>query len=150
MKIAGKIIPLPRGEYDAEATYSILDLVTYNNRLYILKEETAQGVLPTEEDTWIMLIDVQTKIESIDTAISEKVTQVNNTLETINQAISSMTNTVNTCNTAVTKCTEKVSDMERRINGLVFNVNIDTGDLEYTLPASSVSDETNIDAKEME
>ena len=45
----GKVMIMPRGSYDAKATYTQLDVVTHNGTLWICKE-TAIGIEPTEEN----------------------------------------------------------------------------------------------------
>ena len=59
MKSAGKIILRPMGEYDPSTTYRYLDLVTYNNCLYIVRCESVVGVSPDSGDTskWIFLLN---------------------------------------------------------------------------------------------
>lgn len=59
MKSAGKIILRPMGEYDPSITYRYLDLVTYNNCLYIVRCESVVGVSPDSGDTskWIFLLN---------------------------------------------------------------------------------------------
>lgn len=44
---AGKVMILPRGEYDIDANYEILDLVTYQGLAYLARKNS-KGKLPTE------------------------------------------------------------------------------------------------------
>ena len=59
MKSAGKIILRPMGEYNPSTTYRYLDLVTYNNCLYIVRVDSVIGVSPDSGDTskWIFLLN---------------------------------------------------------------------------------------------
>ncbi len=49
--IAGRVMPLPKGEYDSETTYRILDIVSYGNATYMAKTTTT-GNLPTNTSYW--------------------------------------------------------------------------------------------------
>lgn len=50
----GKVLLIPKGEYDGSTTYEKLDFVTYNGSSYVAKEET-RGNLPTNESYWQLL-----------------------------------------------------------------------------------------------
>lgn len=54
----GKVLIMPRGSYEANATYTQLDIVTHNGTLWICKE-TAIGIEPTEENHkyWMNLLN---------------------------------------------------------------------------------------------
>ena len=45
MANAGRILILPKGEYNANSTYTMLDLVTYNGASWLAKK-TATGITP--------------------------------------------------------------------------------------------------------
>lgn len=48
---AGRVLIMPKGEYDATATYGMLDLVSYNGSSYVAKKSTT-GNLPTNTTYW--------------------------------------------------------------------------------------------------
>ena len=48
---AGRVLLMPKGEYDAATTYELLDLVSYQNSSYIAKGTTT-GNLPTDSTYW--------------------------------------------------------------------------------------------------
>lgn len=48
---AGRVLLMPKGEYDAATTYELLDLVSYQNSSYIAKGTTT-GHLPTDSTYW--------------------------------------------------------------------------------------------------
>ena len=48
---AGRVLIMPKGEYDASTTYSMLDLVSYNGSSYVAKQSTT-GNLPTNTTYW--------------------------------------------------------------------------------------------------
>ena len=53
---AGRILIMPRGTYDANATYEFLDLVTYNNASWLAKK-TATGIEPADGEYWHKMAD---------------------------------------------------------------------------------------------
>lgn len=59
MAIAGKVMPLPKGEYSSTSTYDVLDIVTYNNKLWISRVTNNIGNNPVETDTtyWMLCIN---------------------------------------------------------------------------------------------
>lgn len=50
MASAGKILIMPKGEWNIETTYEMLDLVSYNGGSWIAKK-TVVGIEPTEANT---------------------------------------------------------------------------------------------------
>lgn len=55
MASAGRILIIPKGNYDASATYEMLDLVNYNGNTWICKQ-TSLGITPSEGDYWQMIL----------------------------------------------------------------------------------------------
>ena len=53
---AGRIMPLPKGLYNAATAYEVLDIVSYENNLYMAKQSTT-GNLPTNTTYWVKLIE---------------------------------------------------------------------------------------------
>ena len=51
MVSAGRVLLMPKGEYNAATTYQLLDIVSYNGSSYIAKGETT-GNLPTNTTYW--------------------------------------------------------------------------------------------------
>lgn len=66
MAIAGRILIIPKGNYDASATYSMLDAVSYNDALWLAKK-TATGITPSTANSeyWQKMIDVAGKQDAI-------------------------------------------------------------------------------------
>lgn len=54
--IAGRVLIMPRGTYDANATYEMLDLVMYNNASWLAKK-TSTGIEPTNDEYWHKMAD---------------------------------------------------------------------------------------------
>lgn len=62
MSSAGKVLIRPRGNYDATATYMVLDIVYYNRKEYIAKQTTT-GNLPTNTTYWQLFAE---NVENMD------------------------------------------------------------------------------------
>lgn len=86
MNSAGKILPIPKGEYSSISTYSMLDMVRYQNCLWIAKKSQLKDIAPSKDnaDSWMLLIEdtdtdvlasivaeLQTKIASLEKALNE-------------------------------------------------------------------------------
>lgn len=91
---AGRVLIVPRGEWNAETTYHMLDLVTCKGRAYLAKR-TVVGIDPSNEASdsvyWHNLIDVNQMVEDevgkavadeIEKVIAEWDTQLTNLQET--------------------------------------------------------------------
>lgn len=48
--IAGRVLILPKGEYDASVTYEFLDLINYSGRSWIAKKASV-GIEPTDANS---------------------------------------------------------------------------------------------------
>ena len=57
MANAGRILIIPRGEYDASATYEMLDLVNHNGVSWLAKK-TVTGIEPSEGGFWHPLLGI--------------------------------------------------------------------------------------------
>lgn len=55
MKNAGRIMPLPKGEYNSAVTYNLLDFVTHDGSSYICKKES-MGNTPSENSEYWQLM----------------------------------------------------------------------------------------------
>lgn len=53
---AGRVLIIPRGVFDINAEYHMLDWVRYNNGSYLCKK-TSVGILPTDPEYWQLIID---------------------------------------------------------------------------------------------
>lgn len=52
MSDLGKILLMPKGEYDNLTTYELLDIVIYQRNTYVCKVASSLGVLPTNTTNW--------------------------------------------------------------------------------------------------
>jgi hypothetical protein len=57
MATAGRILIIPKGNYDASATYEMLDLVNHNGISWIAKK-TSVGITPSEGEYWQALLGI--------------------------------------------------------------------------------------------
>lgn len=56
---AGRVGLIPKGEFDPSVKYEKLDIVSYQNKLYIAKEkEIPIGTLPTNGKYWLLSFDI--------------------------------------------------------------------------------------------
>lgn len=70
MTTAGKILILPKGDYDSSKTYEMLDLVKHNGTSWLAKKEVPEGVEPTNSNSeyWQNMFDI-----NIEAIIEQKV-----------------------------------------------------------------------------
>ena len=67
---AGRVLLMPKGDYNAEAEYHVLDWVLYNGRPYVAKQTTT-GNLPTNTTYWALLLDFPTEVDAAPTENSQ-------------------------------------------------------------------------------
>lgn len=53
---AGRVLMIPKGDYDATATYTMLDVVSYQGKSYVAKQTTT-GNAPTNTTYWQLMVD---------------------------------------------------------------------------------------------
>jgi hypothetical protein len=66
MTTAGRILIIPKGDYNAETTYEMLDLVKHNGTSWLAKKEST-GIEPIVENAeyWQNMFDAEAFVESI-------------------------------------------------------------------------------------
>lgn len=55
---AGKVLMIPKGDYDAAETYTMLDVVSFQGKSYVAKQTTT-GNAPTNTTYWQLMVDGQ-------------------------------------------------------------------------------------------
>ena len=55
---AGRVLMIPKGDYDATATYTMLDVVSYQGKSYVAKTTTT-GNAPTNTTYWQLMVDAK-------------------------------------------------------------------------------------------
>ena len=66
MTSAGKILIMPKGDYDSTRTYQILDLVKHGGTSWIAKKSVPEGIEPTTANSeyWQSLFDAEAFIDA--------------------------------------------------------------------------------------
>lgn len=68
---AGRVLMIPKGEYNAATTYEMLDFVYYNGRSYVCKQ-TSTGNVPTNTTYWQALTgDASAEIQALTNYVTE-------------------------------------------------------------------------------
>lgn len=65
MTTAGRILIIPKGDYDAETQYEMLDLVKHNGTSWLAKKEST-GIEPTNENSeyWQNMFDAEAFVDA--------------------------------------------------------------------------------------
>lgn len=60
MASAGRILIIPKGDWDSETEYEMLDLVGFAGTSWLAKKDVATGIEPSDDnsDYWQKLVDV--------------------------------------------------------------------------------------------
>jgi hypothetical protein len=66
MTTAGRILIIPKGDYNAETTYEMLDLVKHNGTSWLARKEST-GIEPTVENAeyWQNMFEAEAFVDSI-------------------------------------------------------------------------------------
>ena len=66
MTTAGRILIMPKGDYDSTITYEMLDLVRHNGTSWLAKKEST-GIEPTNSNSeyWQNMFEAEAFVESI-------------------------------------------------------------------------------------
>ena len=96
--VAGRIMPLPKGEYTSISVYNMLDMVRYDNCLWIAKKNQIVNVTPSKEneDTWMQV----TELSDIDV---------------IRNNVAELQSSVSIAQTNITTLSSKVDSLEAQI-----------------------------------
>lgn len=82
---AGKILPMPRGEYSSIATYNNIDIVRYDNSLWIAKKSNLKGIPPSKDNSefWMLAIE-ESDVGELRSTITEMQSKIEELEEQIN------------------------------------------------------------------
>ena len=80
MAIAGRVAIVPKGEWDSSISYEKLDVVSYNNALYMAKKPSV-GQVPADGEYWMLCV------QSIDYSEFEKIINGTTTVGIADKAI---------------------------------------------------------------
>ena len=66
MQTLGKILIIPKGDYDSSATYEFLDLVRHSGTSWLAKKNVPAGIEPTtvNAEYWQNMFDAEAFIDS--------------------------------------------------------------------------------------
>lgn len=56
MATLAKVVPIPKGNYSASATYNSLDIVRYNGKSWMCKQDSVTGITPAESAYWMLVV----------------------------------------------------------------------------------------------
>ena len=122
MAVAGRVAPVPKGDYDKNVAYKRLDCVKYLNVLYIAKKDVPSGTAITDENYWMKGIEGSDGGGSAvidDTQSSTLTTYSSNKLDTL---VYDINQSVEATNTNVDNIQKTVSDIN---NSLDHKINSD-------------------------
>ena len=74
MTTAGRILIMPKGDYDSTKTYEMLDLVKHNGTSWLAKKEST-GIEPTiaNSEYWQDMFDAEALVDFLDARIEAKI-----------------------------------------------------------------------------
>lgn len=106
---AGKVMPLPRGPYDAKATYNILDLVTYDNKLWMARKSNIFGVLPSKDasEEWMLAVDGTTDVKGLETEVNAKFEEYDNKFTQLGEKDTSIEESITNLGEQITAVNDK-------------------------------------------
>lgn len=146
MTSAGRILIIPKGNYDASVTYEMLDLVYHNNTSWIAKKTTV-GIEPTDANSneWHKLCESTdtTVIEQRLTALENKGNvdlsgyALKSSVESTNQNVSNLTTEVAGIKTSVTNNATNIASVSAKATALETTV----GTLQNSVNSMGASNE---------
>lgn len=69
MATAGRILIIPRGKYNEESTYNMLDMVSFGGKGWICKK-TCIGIEPIEGEYWAVSVDATESIKELEEKVN--------------------------------------------------------------------------------
>lgn len=112
-KSAGKIMPLPRGAYDENATYNILDMVTLDNKLWIAKKSGITGIEPSKTaPEWMMAVDGTTDVKGLETEVDAKFASIDEQFLAKDTQISGLNGRVTAAEGSITSLGGRCDEIE--------------------------------------
>lgn len=132
-KSAGKVMPRPRGPYDENAVYNIIDMVTYDNKLWVATKSGITGILPSKTAReWMMAVDGTTDVKALETEVDAKFEEIDNNFVSVNSSISSVNSSIASTNSNVTAVSNRVTSAENRISTVEGKFVYDTEPTQYS------------------
>lgn len=98
MATAGRILIIPKGKYNEETQYEMLDMVSYGGKGWVCKK-TCIGIAPEDGEYWAECIDVSeefdgidSKIDAVDAKVTAETTARENAIAEVNDKADVATN----------------------------------------------------------
>ena len=124
---AGKVMPLPRGPYDSKEVYNILDLVTYNNKLWMATKSNFFGILPsTSAEEWMLAVDGTTDVKGLETIVNEKFSEIDTKFTGYDADINALHTQGDTTEANVENLSTSVSELSTRCTNIESAIVPDT------------------------
>ena len=123
MANAGRILIMPKGEYDASATYTMLDLVMYNNASWLAKK-TATGITPEDGEYWHKMADGVALTNNLETEVEGTALDASQG-KTLKDLVDVVSERINETNTRVGEVIESIIGILAEIEsvrGLIDNI----------------------------
>ena len=97
MAIAGRVLLMPKGAYDASVTYEMLDMVAYDGVTWIAKKASV-GITPSADNSeyWFAMAGVSSDdfeafktevLESVNESIDAKIKEVDDKVTAVNESL---------------------------------------------------------------
>lgn len=121
--IAGKVMPRPRGPYDPNALYDIIDFVNHKNKLWMAKKPNLHGIEPSESDTenWMLCIDSKGEdLQDLEASIDERFLQVAEQITAANDEISELQTSVASNQDQITELQNGKADKTKVVNTTIL------------------------------
>ena len=119
--VAGKVMPRPRGPYDPDTIYQILDMVNYDNKLWMAKTSNLQGAIPSKDDTvnWMLCIDTKGEdLQALEASIDSRFASVGENIVTLTGTIENVQSSMETADTELqTQITSNANSITALQNG---------------------------------
>ena len=94
--VAGRVMPMPKGPYDASAVYNILDMVTLNNKLWIAKQSNFSNQEPVQtNEYWMLAVDGTTDVKALEQVITEKFAEYDGKFATVEEQLAATLTLIN-------------------------------------------------------
>jgi hypothetical protein len=98
MAIAGRVLLMPKGAYDASVTYEMLDMVSYDGVTWVAKK-TCVGIIPSADTSeyWFAMVGVSSEdfeafknevLDDVNELINDSVTATDAKIKEVNDSLS--------------------------------------------------------------
>lgn len=104
MAIAGRVLLMPKGAYDASVTYEMLDMVSHDGATWVAKKASV-GITPSADtaEYWFAMVGISSEdmeafkkevLESVNSSIGDAETSVADSINAMNDEIDTVKNSL--------------------------------------------------------